>query len=338
MKALALKDGFGLDKLRLEERDTPKPASDQVLVRIHAVSLNYRDLLMVEGKYLPRLKFPLIPISDGAGEIVEVGALAAQKGWKVGERVASTMVQGWHGGDPAADATLRTLGGPLDGVCAEYVCLSNEGLVRLPEGLTWEEGATLPIAALTAWNAVVTLGKVKPGDVVLTLGTGGVSLFALQFALLAGAKVILTSRSEEKLKRGLKMGAHHGIWTTQSPEWDREVRRLCPDGVDLVVEVGGAGTLERSMKATRSGGTIALIGVLDGGQKDLSLFPILMRQLRVQGVFVGHTEDFRQMCRAIAASGLRPVIDATYPLEQFAAAFEQLKSGQQFGKIVVRLG
>jgi NADPH:quinone reductase-like Zn-dependent oxidoreductase len=319
----------------MAERSEPQPAAGQVLVRIRAVSVNYRDLLVVKGLYNPRLPLPLIPFSDGVGEVVAVGPGVTRV--KPGERVAGIYMQGWQAGELTEAKANSALGGGIDGVLAEYVLFHEEGVVPIPEHLTFEEGATLPCAAVTAWHAVVEEG-VRPGETVLTIGTGGVSLFALQFARLAGARVIATSRSADKLARALQLGATDGIDTTIEPDWEKKAWEITGKrGVDLVVEVGGAGTLPRSLRAVRPGGRISLIGVLTGATGEVNPLPAVMKGVRVQGILVGSREMFERMNRAIALHRLRPVVDRLFPFAEAREALRYLESGAQFGKIVISL-
>jgi NADPH:quinone reductase-like Zn-dependent oxidoreductase len=336
MKAYEIRDGFGLDALRLTERPDPQPGRGEVLVRIKAVSLNYRDLLVVKGAYNPRMALPRIPCSDGAGEVVAVGPDARRV--KVGQRVAGLFMPGWLEGE-LTDAKGRTaLGGSVDGLLSELSVLSEESVVPVPEHLSDEEASTLPCAAVTAWNGLVVSGHVKPGDSVLVQGTGGVSLFALQFARLAGARVIATSSSEEKLAKVRAMGASDGINYRTTAEWGDPVRQLTGGrGVDHVIEVGGAGTLAQSLRAVRTSGHIALIGVLTGhGQ--FNPVPILMKGVRVSGIYVGSRDMFEVMNRAISLHQLRPVIDRVFPFASAPDAFRHMESAAHFGKIVVRVG
>jgi NADPH:quinone reductase-like Zn-dependent oxidoreductase len=337
MKVHEIRDGFGLDRLVEGERPEPEAGPGQVLLRMRAASLNYRDLLTVQGQYNPKQPLPLVPCSDGVGEVVAVGPGVERIG--VGDRVTPIFAQRWLAGEPTKKALSSTLGGPIDGTLAEGMAVDAESVVAAPEHLTDEEAATLPCAAVTAWSALVSLGGVKAGDTVLLQGTGGVSIFALQFARLLGARVILTSSSDEKLERARSLGAAETLNYRTVPEWGREAKRLCGGvGADLVVEVGGARTLPQSLAAIRPGGTLALIGVLSGRTAELNLAAILMQQVRVQGVFVGSRERFEAMNRAIELHRLRPAVDKVFPWEQTRAAFEHLASGEHFGKICVRTG
>ncbi|HEX9943995.1 MAG TPA: NAD(P)-dependent alcohol dehydrogenase [Thermoanaerobaculia bacterium] len=336
MRAVEIRGGFGLDNLSLVERPDPAPGPGQALVRLRAASLNYRDLLTVEGKYNPKQKLPLVPCSDGAGEVVAVGEGVTRV--QPGDRVCGLFAQKWISGAPTRERLRSTLGGPLDGTLAELAVFDQEGLVKTPEHLSDEEAATLPCAAVTAWSALVTEGGVTAGDAVLVQGTGGVSLFALQLAKLLGARVIATSSRDEKLERVRELGASGLINYREVPEWGKKAKELTGGtGVDNVVEVGGAGTLQQSLQAVRFGGTISLIGNLSGTKTELLLTQIFMQKIRVNGILVGHRDSFEAMNRAIALHRLRPVVDRVFPLEESRAAFEHLAAGGHFGKIVVRV-
>jgi NADPH:quinone reductase-like Zn-dependent oxidoreductase len=334
MKVYEIQNSFGLDSLKVAERPVPKPGPGQVLLRMKAWSLNYRDLLVIKGQYNPRLKLPLIPLSDGVGEVVEVGAGVTRV--QAGDRVAGAFMPGWIDGRPTEAKGKTALGGSVDGLLAEYAVLPGDGVVKVPAHLTDEEAATLPCAAVTAWNALVASGDIHAGDTVLTQGTGGVSLFALQFARLSGAAVIATSSSDAKLARALQMGAAHGINYKTNPDWEKKVLELTGSlGVDHVVEVGGAGTLPRSLKAVRTGGTISLIGILSG-VGEVNPVPILMKGVRVQGIYVGSREMFENMNRAITLHQMKPVVDRVFPFSQTREALRHMESGSHFGKIVIR--
>ncbi len=330
MSVLELRS-FGEGGLAEAERPVPEPGPGRVRIRMRAASLNYRDLLVVKGVYNPRLPLPLVPLSDGVGVVDAIGPGVTR--WKEGDRVCPIFAQEWLCGPPDREALRSTLGGPLDGTLAEFMVVGEQGLVAPPAHLADSEAATLPCAALTAWNALVTLGGLEQGETVLTLGTGGVSLFALQFARLQGARVFATTSDKDKAQRLLALGAAQVLNYREDPRWGRTAREISGGGVDLVVEVGGAGTLEQSLQALRPGGRIALIGVLSGTRSKIDVLPILMNQLRVQGIFVGSREDFRSMNRAIALSGLRPVVDKVFPFREATAALAHLESGRHFGKI-----
>lgn len=336
MKAIIIKDSFGLENLTLIEREKEHLGLNSVRVQIQASSLNYRDYLMATGKYNPRLKLPLVPCSDGTGTVSEVGTGVTK--FSVGDRVAGIFSQSWLDGPPEINSLRTTLGGPLDGMLQEERVLNEDGLVLVPDFLSPEEAATLPCAGLTAYNAVVTLGRAKPGSTVVVLGTGGVSLFALQFAKMVGARVIVTSSSDEKLQKAKLMGADETINYKTKENWDREIRKLTDKkGADLIIEVGGAGTLPKSMAAIRPGGTIALIGVLAGGEGSLSLYPILMQGVNLQGVIVGNRREFEEMNRAIEVNQIHPVVDSVFSIEKVKEAFRYLESGKHFGKVVVQV-
>ncbi|MFN0279033.1 MAG: zinc-dependent alcohol dehydrogenase family protein [Pyrinomonadaceae bacterium] len=327
---------FGIDNLRITEREMPRPAADEVLVKFHAVSLNYRDVMVANGMYNPRMKLPAVPFSDGAGEVVEVGANVTK--WKIGDRVCPTVISGWINGEPTAEKSKTAIGaGNFDGVLREFGAFTEESVVAVPETLFFEEAATLPCAALTAWNALVVSGKIKAGDTVLTLGTGGVSIFAVQFAKLFGAKVIATSSSNEKLDRVKQLGADETINYRETVDWDKAVIELTGGrGVDHVIEVGGMGTLEKSVKAVRVGGHIALIGALNVSG-EFNPIPIFMKGIRVQGIFIGSRTMFEEMNAKIEVTGLKPVIDRVFEFDQAKEALKYMESGSHFGKVVVRI-
>jgi NADPH:quinone reductase-like Zn-dependent oxidoreductase len=335
MKTFEYRD-FGLENLGMREHEEPAPSSHQVLVRLHAASLNYRDVMFFKGIYRRDAKFPAVPLSDGAGEVVAVGESVSR--WKVGDRVCPIFMQGWLEGTVTPEKGRTALGGgDLDGVLRESAAFDENGLVRIPDHLSYEEAATLPCAAVTAWHALVDFGRIKAGATVLVLGTGGVSIFALQFAKLHGARVIATSSSDEKLKRVQALGANEVINYKQYPDWDKEVFRLTGKvGVDHVVEVGGAGTLPKSLNAVRTGGDISVIGVLSGGS-GLDPARLLMKSVRLQGIFVGSRQMFEEMNRAIALHQMRPVIDKTFPFDEAPEALTYMEKGLHFGKIVLTI-
>lgn len=334
MRAVIINESFGLDHLDLVEREDPRPGHGELRLRMKAVSLNYRDLMTVRGHYNPKQPLPLIPCSDGVGEVVEVGEGVSRA--QVGERVCPIFCQKWIAGDPTNAALRSTLGGPLDGTLGESMVVSEEGVVPVPAHLDDAQAATLPCAALTAWSALVTQGSTKPGDTVLVQGTGGVSIFALQLARLLGARVIVTSSSDEKLERAKELGAWQGINYRDNPKWGRQARELTGGrGVDHVVEVGGAGTLAQSLAAVRPGGQVSVIGVLSGPVSDLNIVPILMQNVRVQGIFVGSRSGFEAMNEAVAHHELCPVVDRTFAFEESREAFEYMASAKHFGKICI---
>jgi NADPH:quinone reductase-like Zn-dependent oxidoreductase len=337
MRAYQLpKGGAGIDALVKVERPNPKPAYRQVLVKVAACSLNFRDLGIVRGTYRMPVTDKLIPLSDGAGEVIEVGAGVRRV--KVGDKVAGCFFQRWPGGVPSPDVQANALGGSIDGMLAEYAVLEEEGVVRIPAHLSIEEGATLPCAAVTAWHALVEHGNVIAGRTVLLQGTGGVSIFGLQLAHAMGLQVIITSSSDEKLARAKKLGANYGINYKSTPDWEKAATDFTDGrGVDQVIEVGGAGTLTRSFRAIRVGGKISLIGGLSGPATELNPGLILARRANVQGISVGSTQMFEAMNLAIAANGIKPVIDKVFGFDQVQAAYRHMASGAHFGKIVIRV-
>ncbi len=326
----------GLNSWRRVDRDAPVPAYGQVLVRVHAVSLNYRDILLVTGRYgFSQARPDLIPVSDGAGVVIGVGP--GVRRWREGDRVAGIFSQSWYGGAQVADAWETTLGGAVDGMLADQVVLDQEGLVRIPDHLNFAQAATLPVAGVTAWNALCGLKPLKSGEVVLTLGTGGVSVYALQLAKAAGATVIITSSSDAKLAQAKALGADHLINYRTNPDWDQAVRRLTDGrGVDHVIEVGGTGTIARSIAATRAGGVVSLIGVLAAGDP-IDPVSILATSSIVRGVMVGSREHFEGLNAAMAANSLVPVVDRQFSFDDAPAALAYLASGSHFGKVVVTL-
>jgi NADPH:quinone reductase-like Zn-dependent oxidoreductase len=333
MKVYEIREPKGVESVKLVERSDPQPAHGEVLIRVKAASLNYRDLAVARGGYGRGVPSPVIPLSDGAGEVVATGPGVTRV--TTGDRVAGIFMQTWTAGGLDEEKGRSALGGAIDGMLAEYVVLNQEGVVKIPEHLSYEEAATLPCAAVTAWNALVSSGKLIAGDSVLTLGTGGVSIFALQFSKMFGARVIATSSSDEKLARVREMGASDGVNYKTTPDWEKPVRGFTGAGVDHVVEVGGAGTLEKSMKAVRAGGTISLIGVLTGGTGEVNPRPLLTKNIRLQGIYVGSREMFETMNRAIALHQMRPVVDRVFPFADAPAAYRHLESGAHFGKVVI---
>jgi len=334
MRKYVIVPGSGPDGLKLIDADRPEPGDGEVLVRIRAASLNFRDLMIAGGMYPGGTDTPIVPLSDGAGEVVAVGR--GVTGFAAGDRVSGIFMQSWTGGG-IVDADLASaLGGAIDGVLAEYRVFHQSGLVTIPDHLSYEEAATLPCAAVTAWNALFGLQSIKPGQTVLTLGTGGVSIFALQFAVAAGARVIATSSSDEKLERARALGASETINYRQNPEWQDEVRKLTGGrGVDSVVEVGGPGTLARSIAATARDGAVQMIGVLS--MAEIDPLPILTGGVLVRGIMVGSREMFAAMNQAIAVHGIKPAIDSTFAFEDAVNAYRHLQSAQHFGKVVITL-
>ena len=325
--------------LKIEAKDSIYPAAmppKSVLIRVRAVSLNYRDIIAWK-KLAGRQVDGRIPTSDGAGEVIAVGDEVTQ--WKVGDRVAGCFFQTWQSGRFELQHHKNDLGGTLDGMLQETVCLPETGIVRIPNHLNFEQAATLPCAALTAWYALVCRGNLQRGQKVLCLGTGGVSIFALQIALALGAEVFITSSDEAKIIKAKELGATHAINYRTHPQWADEVwKRTKNLGVDHVVEVGGPGTLEQSMKAVAAGGHIALIGVLTGfGAPSTSLFPLLVRNVQLNGIYVGPRDQFIAMNEFLERNQLTPVVDRVFEMQDAPAAFSYLASGQHFGKVVIRL-
>lgn len=326
---------FGLDNLKMVEKEYPRPKSKEVLVKIHAASLNYRDYLVVNGKYNPYFPLPLVPLSDGAGEVVEIGEDV--KTFFVGDRVTGTFAPDWISGQATKDQLRNTTGGPNNGTLTEFRVYPEHGLLPIPEHLSYEEAAAFPCAALTSWSAMVVEGKVNPGDTVVVLGTGGVSIFALQFAKILGANVIVTSGSDDKLEKAKELGADHTINYKTVTDWHKEVKRITRVGADHIIEVGGAGTLEQSVKSIRPFGQISLIGILAGGSKDFNLLPVLMHNIKIQGIVVGSKAGFESMNKAVAFHKLKPVIDKVFPFEEAKEAIRYLANGNHFGKICIKV-
>jgi NADPH:quinone reductase-like Zn-dependent oxidoreductase len=331
MRRWLLSDSFGIDRLELEERPDPELGAEDVRVQVGAVSLNYRDVLMVEHGIAPRgVTLPLEPCSDAAGEVVEVGERVSRV--QVGDRVATTVFQRWLDGDADLSSVFA-------GALADRVVVHEDGLVRVPEHLSDEEASTLPCAAVTAWHALVARGDMRPGDTILVQGSGGVSVFALQLALLCGARVIATSKSDEKRERLRGLGASETVNYAATPEWgDRVLELTGGAGVDHVVEVGGPGTTDESIRATRPGGTVSLVGVLTGLGARIDPHPIALKGLRVHGIRVGSRTMFEELNRAIAANELRPVIDRVFPFEQAREALRHLRQAGHVGKVVITTG
>ncbi|BAY91489.1 MULTISPECIES: zinc-dependent alcohol dehydrogenase family protein [unclassified Tolypothrix] len=336
MKAYVLQSNAGIDALKLTDRPEPQPGAGQVLIKIKATALNYRDLLVAEGAYGAGVKYPLVPMSDGAGEVVAIGEGVTRV--KVGDRVAGIFFQDWISGALTREKMKSDLGGGIDGMLSEYVVLHQDGLVILPNHISYAQGATLPCAAVTAWHALVTKGNITEGNTVLLLGTGGVSIFALQFAKIFGAKVILSSSSDHKLAQALVLGADQTINYKTTPDWEKQVYAITDRiGVDHVVEVGGAGTLPKSLQAVRVGGRVSLIGVLSGRGNEIDPMPILFKSITLQGIYVGSRKMFEAMNQVIQDSQLQPVIDRIFPFTQAKEAYRYVKSASHFGKVVIEL-
>ena len=337
MRVFQIEGEWGFENLRLSSRPEPEPGPRDVVVAMRMASLNARDLIVpVRGYGRATGELPLIPVSDGVGEVVVTGDAVTRV--RVGDRVCPTFFQNWTAGPPGPARLGSALGGPRDGVMADRVCLSEEGVVRVPDYLTDAEAATLPCAGLTAWSAVAGLAHVGPGEKVLVQGTGGVALFALAFAVAQGAEVTVISSSDARLERVRAMGAAHTLNYATTPDWARASREITAGrgGYDVIVELGGAQTLPLSLKAIRPGGTIAMIGVLSGLELSASLGPIVTRQVRLQGVTVGHRDGFEAMLAAMAQHRLRPVLGESFAFEELPAALEHLRGPERFGKTLIR--
>lgn len=337
MKAMVM-EAVGIENLRLKDLPDPEPGPGQVLVRLRAASLNFRDVLALRGGYGSRQKQSgLIPLSDGAGEVVGTGP--GVRRFKAGDRVVGTFFPGWFDGPPQERFLQEDLGGLQDGVACELRVFSEEALLPIPASLSFVQAATLPCAAVTAWNAVRAHGQVGPEHAVLTQGSGGVAIFALQFARAAGARVIAISSTPKKLERLQALGAQHGICYSEDAEWGKTARRFTPggQGVDLVVETAGAATLKQSMRAARMGGTLALIGMVSGPSAELNLPLVAMGSLRIQGIAVGSRSHLQQVLTACETNRIEPVIDRVMPLADLGAALRHVESGQQLGKVCIEI-
>jgi NADPH:quinone reductase-like Zn-dependent oxidoreductase len=337
MRAYLLpKGGAGIDALTKAERPEPKPGHRQVLVKVAACSLNFRDLGIVRGTYRVPVPDNIVPLSDGAGEVVAVGADVRRV--KAGDKVAGCFFQRWPGGEAAPDVHATALGGGIDGMLSDYVVLEEDGVVKLPAHLSLEEGATLPCAAVTVWHAMMVHAKLIAGQTVLLQGTGGVSVFGLQLAHAMGLQSIITSSSDAKLAKARALGASHAINYKTTPDWEKEALAFTGGrGVDHVVEVGGQGTLTRSFGALRVGGKISMIGNLSGAATELNPGLIMGRRANIQGISVGSTQMFEALNRAIAANKIKPVIDKVFGFDEVKAAYNHMAAGAHFGKIVIRV-
>ncbi|HEY0907450.1 MAG TPA: NAD(P)-dependent alcohol dehydrogenase [Methylophilus sp.] len=333
-RAIILQTGGGYQNVTVGVREAAAPTAGEITVRLYANALNYHDFAVVSGMWGPTE--PRIPMADGAGEVVAVGAGVTE--FKVGDAVVSTFFPTWQSGEPLVEGFATVPGDGIDGYAREYVTASVNAFTLAPSGWSHVEAATLTTAALTAWRALMSDDQLKPGDTVLVQGTGGVSIFALQFAKLAGATVIATSSSDAKLEKLQALGADHLINYKTTPQWGTLARELTGGrGVDHVVEVGGPATLEQSMLAARVGGHLSVIGILTGLAGDFSLVTALIKQLRLQGVLVGNRSQQQDMVKAIEANGLRPVVDKVFALEEMVAAFQYQESNQHFGKICLAI-
>jgi NADPH:quinone reductase-like Zn-dependent oxidoreductase len=337
MRAYQLpKGGAGIEALVRADRPEPKPQHRQVLVKVAACSLNYRDLGIVRGTYRMPVRDNVIPLSDGAGEVIEVGPGVTRV--KAGDKVAGCFFQRWPGGEPSPQVQASALGGSIDGMLAEYVVLEEEGVVKIPAHLSAEEGATLPCAGVTAWHAMMVHAKLIAGQTVLLQGTGGVSISGLLFAHAMGIAAVITSSSDAKLERAKALGAACTINYKTTPEWDKAAVEFTGGrGVDHVIEVGGASTLARSFGAIRGGGKVSMIGGLSGGATELNPGLIFSRRANVQGISVGSTQMFEAMNAAITVNKIKPVIDRVFGFDEAPAAYKHMASGAHFGKIVIRV-
>jgi len=338
MRAYLLpKGGAGIDALTKVERPQPKPGHRQVLVKVAACSLNFRDLGIVRGTYRVPVPDNIVPLSDGAGEVVDVGSDVRRV--KVGDKVAGCFFQRWPGGEAPPDAHATALGGGVDGMLAEYVVLEEDGVVKFPAHLSVDEAATLPCAAVTVWHAMMEHAKLIAGQTVLLQGTGGVSVFGLQLAHAMGMQSVITSSSDAKLAKAKALGASHMINYKTTPDWEKSAMEFTSGrGVDHVVEVGGQGTLTRSFGALKIGGKISMIGNLSGAATELNPGLIMGRRANIQGISVGSTQMFEALNRAIAASKIKPVIDKVFGFDDVKAAYNHMAAGGHFGKIVIRVG
>jgi NADPH:quinone reductase-like Zn-dependent oxidoreductase len=328
-------EAFGLGNLKLVDVPVPQPGAGEVLIRVSAVSLNYRDKLVVEGLYNPELRFPVTQVADTVGEVVQTGGGVTR--FKIGDRVITNYATRWIDGAPAVDEVVHTLGNTIQGGLAECLVLSEQALVLAPEYVTDEEASTLPVAALTAWNALTTRGRDLSGRTVLVQGTGGVSIFGLQIAAALGARVIVTSSSEKKLQRVKDLGAHEVINYARNAEWQREALKLTSgEGVDYILEVAAGKNLAKSLEAVKPGGQISVIGILEGFFSEVPIFPLLQKQASILGMVTGSRRMFDQMNEELTKIQIRPVIDTVYAFGDARKAYDHLYRGA-FGKIVIRL-
>lgn len=335
-RCILIRQTDGSYRLTFEKVPIPTPGDREVLVRVRAASLNRRDLYILKGQYPMGLRSTLVPLSDGAGEIVSRGAGVTR--FKTGDRVAANFFQRWLEGRPDADVHSFALGGQLDGMLSEYACLSEDGLVRIPEGYSYEEASTLPCAAVTAWNGLITRGRMQSGDNVLLLGTGGVSIFGLQFAAAANARIIVTSSSDEKLAHVRTLGAASTINYTHTPEWSGAVRAATDNvGAHQILEVGGTGTLPQSIASLAPGGHIAIIGGLSGFGGEIPARVLMQANTTVSGIYVGSRANFEAMIAFIERHRIHPVIDRVYELDDASAAYDRIDAGRHLGKVVIKL-
>ena len=338
MKAYVIKENFGLHNLIMIDKKSAPLKPNEVRIKLKAASLNYRDLLMIEGKYNPKQKLPLIPLSDGAGIITEIGSKVNKL--NVGDKVIGSFAQNWLRGEASKDKLIHTLGGPLDGMLQEECTLPQHGVVKFSNHFTYKQAATLPCAALTAWHALVKIGKISKNKTILLLGTGGVSIFALFIAKLYGAKVIITSSSDEKLQKAKNLGADECINYTKDPDYHQTIKQITGGkGVDLILEVGGATTLDNSLQSIKVGGTIVLIGIVGGKFYHLPLTSIIMKNIRIQGIVVGSSYDLQQMIGKFTKEkvNINPLIDKSFTFSRANEALQYFKQAQHFGKICIEI-
>ncbi|MDJ0690676.1 MAG: NAD(P)-dependent alcohol dehydrogenase [Xenococcaceae cyanobacterium MO_188.B32] len=338
MKTIQLVERLGIENLKIVEQTKPQPTPEQVVVKIEAVSLNYVDLLVVKGLLNSNLSLPYIPVCDGAGIVEKVGEKV--KAFKTGDKVATTFIPDWMNGEPTMQTTdykNRQGLGNIFGQLSQYKCFSIDRLIWIPRNLTTVEASTLPIAGLTAWNAL-NYGNLQADNTVLLHGTGGVSIFALQFAKARGAKVIITSSSEEKLKKAQHLGADLVINYRSDRDWETTIRRMTDGkGVDVIVETVGGRNIERSLNALRMGGHISVVGLLDGMKATIDILSLIHQQATIRGLEVGGTHQFAAMNREIESLDIHPVVDRIFPFEQTQEAFEYLEQSLHFGKVVIAL-
>jgi NADPH:quinone reductase-like Zn-dependent oxidoreductase len=335
MQAYQIIPGENIDGLQRVDLPSRPLGTGEVRIRVHAVSLNYRDLMVASGNYLVTVDDPIIPCSDGAGEVVEVGHGVSR--YKPGDRVAASFFPCWHDGPTSPQKIRHALGGDVDGMLAQEVCLDQDALVPLPESLSYVDACTLPCAGVTAWNAIFeSSNKVKPGDTVLLLGTGGVSVLGLQIAKAAGLSAIITSSSDQKLQRARELGADHTINYTTTPEWHEEVLRVTGgQGANVVLEVGGKGTVNRSVLAAAMGGTVAIIGGVSGFGGEVNPAALLQGAKRMVGIFVGSRSMLENVVRFAQVTDLKPVVDRVFPFQHAREAYRYMESGSHFGKVVI---
>jgi NADPH:quinone reductase-like Zn-dependent oxidoreductase len=335
MRAYQILPGDGIDGLQCVAFPDRELGNGEVRVRVHAVSLNYRDLMVASGNYLVTVDDPIVPCSDGAGEVVAVGHGVTR--FQVGDRVAASFFPYWHDGPTSPEKIRHALGGDIDGMLAEEVILAEEALVKLPAGMSFVDAATFPCAGVTAWNAIFeSSNAIRPGDTVLLLGTGGVSILGLQLARAAGLQVIITSSSDAKLQRARELGAHHTVNYRSFPEWQEEVLRATRGvGAHVVLEVGGKGTVNRSVASTAMGGSVAIIGGVIGFGGEVNPATLLAGAKRMVGIFVGSRSMLEKVMRFADTCAIQPVVDRVFTFEQAKEAYRYMESGSHFGKVVI---